>query len=214
MNETQESEVLYNELYNSATSKKKQTSIFNIKKACNALATKQNKITPASIGKYCEKAWGTPREQSIRNNKNYVGYISKREEERPKNIVLVDNEAPIIVKDQAAQAVIDILQNEIKELRKSLSNLKKGMRQIAPIDIDKFITDNLKGDTNLQDIIKEPSVIGSPQNSVECQIQIEEIIEALNKHFLQKYHQVTLVYKNDVIYNNDTGAVYWKTPKN
>jgi len=213
MNETQESEALYNELYNSATSKKKQTSIFNIKKACNALATKQNKITPASIGKYCEKAWGTPREQSIRNNKNYVRYISKREEERPKSLVVVDSEAPIIVKDQAAQAVIDILQNEIKGLNMALSNLKKGMRQIAPIDIDKFITDNLKGDINFQDIIKEPSTIETVQNTVKCQILIKEIVETLNKHLLEKYCQVSIDFKNDVIFNKDTGATYWEAPK-
>jgi len=209
MENEKKSDQLYSKLYDSAVSKKKKTSISNIKKACDVLASKYNKLSPASIGTYCEKAWGTPREQSIRNNQDYVQYIIARENERPK-VKVTDKEAPIVVNDQAVQAIIDMLQDEIKELKRSISNLKSGMRQIAPVDIDKFISENLRGDTTPQDLIKKDA------NSVKGKITeisdtlILEIIEALNEQLLEKYFQTSIDYKNATIFNQKTGAVYWK----
>jgi len=210
MNNTQTAEQIYSKSYNSASSKKKKNSILNIKKACDALALKYNKLTPASIGSHCVKAWGTPHEQSIRNNKSYVEYIFARENERLKAVIANDKESPIIVKDQAAQAIINILQDEKKELKKSISNLKKGIRQIAPIDIDKFIVENLQGDNNLQDLIKRPLVLTNTHDTARCRTQIKEIVKSLNEQLLEKYCQVLIDYKNDVIFNKNTGTIYWK----
>ncbi|WP_373032385.1 hypothetical protein [Sulfurovum sp.] len=213
-NYNKKSDQLYNELYDLATSEKKKTSISNIKKACDTLASKHNKITVASVGQYCVKAWKTPKAQSIRNDKGYVQYINAREEERPKLGPAKDKETPIIVKDQAAQAVIDILQDEIKELKRSISNLKNGIRQIAPIDIDKFISENLRGDSTPQDLLKKHSSNETNKETTIYDTLIIEIIEALNKQLLKKYCQISIDYKNGVIFNSDTGATYWEIPSN
>lgn len=206
MDNMKTSEKLYTELFASASSKKKQTSLVNIKKACDALSSKYNKLNPASIGQHCEKRWGTPKEQSIRNNIGYVQYISAREDERPKINITKEQEIPV-VKDQAAQAIIDLLKDEIKDLKRSIKNLKSGMRQIAPIDIDKYIAENLQYPST--DNAEKQSNHMLVQQNTEC--EIAQIIEALNKNLLEKYCQITIEYKNGVIFNKVTGATYWES---
>ncbi|HHD78993.1 MAG TPA: hypothetical protein ENK98_05080 [Epsilonproteobacteria bacterium] len=207
MDNTKTSEKLYTELFASASSKKKQTSLANIKKACDTLSSKYNKLTPASIGKYCQNKWETPKEQSIRNNIDYVQYISARENERPKVNLIKDQDVPV-VKDQAAQAIIDILRDEIKDLKRSIKNLKSGMRQIAPKDIDEYISENLQDDSNINDDEKQSNHMLVQQNT-EC--EITQVVEALNKNLLEKYCQITIEYKNGVIFNKVTGTTYWKS---
>lgn len=207
MDNTKTSERLYTELFASASSKKKQTSLTNIKKACDDLSSQYNKLSPASIGQHCEKRWGTPKEQSIRNNIGYVQYISVREDERPKINMTKEQEVPI-VKDQDAQAIIDILRDEIKDLKRSIKNLKSGMRQIAPKDIDKYISENLQDDSNINDDEKQSNHMLVQQSS-EC--EIAQIVEALNENLLEKYCQITIEYKNGAIFNKVTGATYWES---
>jgi len=208
MTNIEKSEQIYSKLYDSASSKKRQISLNNIKKACTALALKYHKLTPATIGKYCEKAWGTPREQSIRNNSEYVQYISIREDERPKTIIQKE-EAPIIVKDQAAQVIIDVLSDEIKDLKKTISNLKNGMRQIAPIDIDKFISHSFKMNSSPIDLLKQNPNL-KQESTLNCETLLTEVVYALNQQLLEKYYQVSIDYKNGIIFNKNTGTTYWK----
>ena len=208
------SEKLYNSLYLPATSKKKLTTLNNIKKACDDLSLKYNKITVTTVSKYCELKWGTPRAQSIRNNVEYVQYIDAREEEREKIEYKRVEEVEVIVKDQAAKAIINALKIENKNLKGSIKNIKEGVRQMSPIDIDKFIAEHIK----IQDEYKDLLTVNS--NKLEASIDtskkeevISEIVKELNKNLLEKYCDISIDYKNGAIFNKSTGAIYWKDRK-
>jgi hypothetical protein len=216
--EKKESDFLYEILFKSAASKKK-TTLSNIKNACNHLENNAKKLSPASVGNFCFKKYGTPREQSIRNNpEEFVKYIELREKERTKIIVdHFNSDEPILVKDQAAQLIINKLQEEKKDLNRTISNLKKGMRQISPIDIDRYISENLGEINKPSDLVSSTNMDITSQENVNhdtlTELLIKDIVKELNKNVLEKYSEISIDYKNGKIFNNLTGVVYWEKTK-
>ena len=70
----------------------------------------------SSIGRYCVDFWGSPKTQSIRNNKNLVEYITFRIKEYKSSVIKVEQEK------------YKILENKYK-------NLKKVVGQLNPINV-------------------------------------------------------------------------------
>jgi len=208
------SEILYEKIYNSASSKRKNA-LNKIKKACDFLENDSKKLTVALVGRYCESKFKEPQTQSIRNSDKYVKYIKLREEERNKvNKDQINYEESIIVKDQSAQAIINMLQEEIKILNKSIQNLKKGTRQISPIDIDKFISESFGKTNPPQDLISFSISNNYGKNDIKHTQQIdlilEDVTETLNFNILEKYSDISIDYKNGKIFNKITGTIYWE----
>ena len=209
-----ESEALYQVIYN-ASKLKRRRALSNIKKACDSLEKNSRKLTIALIGRFCEKKFKEPQTQSIRNVPEYKKYIKLREKERNKiKTEKIDYEEHIIVKDQSAQAIIDILQDEIKVLKKRLSSLKSGMRQIVPVDIDKFISENFGVSNPPCDLITSSYKDNRMEKNIEVSLQIDlilkDIVEVLNKNLYEKYSNISIEYKNDKIFNKLTGTIYWE----
>jgi len=95
----------------------------------------------SSIGRYCVDFWGSPKTQSIRNNKNLVEYIKFRIKEYKSSVIkVVDNKTNEVsfiedIEDERIKTFIKVEQEKYKILENKYKNLKKVVGQLNPINV-------------------------------------------------------------------------------
>ena len=114
---------LYKEIWNNGTGKVRR-SLETIRKVCDDLEKNNRKIYVTRVGDECGDKYGSPKLQSIRNNRKLIEYIQKREDEQnllPKETQITGNEELV--------RVIEELRREnkcLKALLRSKNLFSKG----------------------------------------------------------------------------------------
>ena len=168
---------LFIEIKNNMKSEKAKISLDRVQEAINFFIKEKTDFSVASIGRFCESKWDSPKVQSIRNSSDLMRYIkfmqsnntiykSSNNDSKTVQQELLDN-----IESEEVKAYI-ILQNEkLKMAEKKYNDLKSAMSKIAPVDIDKFIQENSNMDNPI-DLVSANTPIISVDDSIDKEIDI------------------------------------------
>jgi len=131
---------------------KARTSLMNIKKACDAITISRGELNYSGVGKFCEREYGTPKTQSILNNKDLKRYIGARIFEYSQgrkfpNLPLADCRTksaayPSDDLDPKTKVYIDQLRSRIKlleNINKELSKNVENLTKASPVNLAQAI---------------------------------------------------------------------------
>jgi hypothetical protein len=144
----------YEELKEKLINPKAIETLDRIEESINVLEKEQILFNVASIGRYCEDKWESPKTQSIRNNKDLMEYIKHRQnliklknkESKNKNngnVYGLDKKIMDSIENENIKTYLKIQEERYKLLEQQYFNLKKVISDISPVNIDKLIEDNL-----------------------------------------------------------------------
>ncbi len=157
------SKSVYEELFNTL-SPKAMKSLTNIKKACDIIVTTRGIINYSQVGKIATVHFGSPKIQSIQNNKSLKRYIDARLNEYHNKVkshslpdsnqkVLNSNEYPAPNLDSRTKTYIDQLRlrnNILDNVNKELKNTIKNITKSDPINIANAIATGADNEGNLE----------------------------------------------------------------
>lgn len=222
----------YNEIKSNLKSKKAIESLDRVKETIDFYINEGIDFSVASIGRFCENKWESPKTQSIRNSKELMKYINFRQDneninpsksKNKTNNSFIDN-----IEDEQIKSYIRIEKEKYKTLENKYNDLKKFVSQIQPVDIDKLIENNLDVDnpidlvsdiiTQVDDTIDKEIDTYFNQNNKEGKKLLNEddfteFVEVLNTKFLNKL-EVELIYKNGMVINKNTGSIIYTVKGN
>jgi hypothetical protein len=165
------SETIFNDLKSTAKSQQRLQSLENIKKVCDILDDARASITPASVGRVCQKQYGGPKSQSIRNSPDeLLKYIRARSNEQ----VLPNSEAKkteMEIEDPRVKAFVSLLQEELYQERAAKKRMIAALRNLYPLDIDELIS---RGFSNDVKDVKPHSKIELERNA---RLALEKIVD-------------------------------------
>jgi hypothetical protein len=115
-------------------------SLKRIKEVCDDIIAHGGRIYVSIVGKRCEKKFGWPKAQSIRNKpKTLNKYVEIREAERRKPVVKSDQGILQTISDPKIRAYILLLEAANQDMTNENARLLKAFNNIAPLEIDKAI---------------------------------------------------------------------------
>ncbi|WP_343725869.1 gamma-mobile-trio protein GmtX [Herbaspirillum huttiense] len=143
------SDDFYNNLLANSADAKRLISLERLKTACDALEKqpKASEYTVADIGRYCERQWGGPKSQSIRNAPDVLKkYVELRITEHTEKLGPQPNQ-PSIGKRQLnmadpaiAQQQFQLALAEIHQLKAEVARLKADVQNYAPLTPDQLVS--------------------------------------------------------------------------
>ncbi len=107
----------------------------NLKSACDLMHSEGLEVSPARVGSFTAKMQGGPKEQSIRNSKDFAAYVQARRSEQG----LLEARAQLApagfrTGDNRIDAYIRTLELEVEAGKQHLTNLKKAFTKNCTFD--------------------------------------------------------------------------------
>lgn len=139
---------LYQNLIENSSGVKRQISLERLKEACDKLEkpVKAAVYTIADVGRFCERMWGGPKTQSIRNSPEVLErYVKVRigeftEKSGPRADQTSGGKKQLNLAEPAvAQQQYMLALAEIEQLRAEVSRLKADVSRYAPMTTDQLI---------------------------------------------------------------------------
>lgn len=171
------SETIFRELNSTSKSELRRKSLASIKEACDLLDSGKARITVASIGRICQKQYGGPKSQSIRNSTDLMRYVKARAEEQTLHKMNVRESADLVITDQKTKAFVAILQEELYEARQAKTRIISAIRNLHGIDIDKLVAQQFNGNKQ-------------PQEPMQMQTSLSPALKIALKKLLDESHLI------------------------
>lgn len=180
------SQQFYENLVENSIDAKRVVSLERIKEACDALEkqAKSKTYTVADIGRYCERQWGGPKSQSIRNAPEVLEkYVKIRITEHSEGLSLTPNSSlknrkalnfsdPSLAQQQYMLALA-----EIEQLKKTIFRLKADVDRYAPLTTDQLLVAAKNGGPNQTEIIAMPAVSIATVNALKSLFDVSKLGE-------------------------------------
>lgn len=118
----------YNKIYEESSIKMRR-SLESIKKVCESFETQNVRISVGKVGNECERLFGSPKQQSIRNNPLLKNYIEFKISEQ-----IIDKGNPFEgskIKDPILRSEFLFLEDQVKTLQKENTEIKKLYEKIT-----------------------------------------------------------------------------------
>lgn len=185
------SEEFYNNLLANSTDAKRLTSLERLRTACDALEKqpKASAYSVADVGRHCERQWGGPKAQSIRNARDVLEkYVKLRIAEHTEKLGPRAGSHPsgrrlLNLADPAvAQQQFQLALAEIDQLRAEVARLKVDVQNYAPLTPDQLVS-LAKGDETTgrgpaqvvppADVLSAIDALLDPQRLRGCELVVD-----------------------------------------
>lgn len=185
------SQQFYENVVANTTEPKRLTSLERVKGACDALdkQSKTKSFNLADVGRYCEKQWGGPKTQSIRNSTDILErYVKLRIAEHAESLAMSPNASipegkGLNLADPAlAQQQYMLALAEIEQLRREVTRLKADVDHYAPMTTEQLLA-MVRGDeepaVELLPALPRPALdairtLLDPEKLQQCELVIDQ----------------------------------------